>query len=269
MLKQFYFFVSLSVINACAGPPEVYPELEEAKKSLKSTEQNHGLQENASISIYQANEYLTQAELALLENDLSTVDHYIYLTNQKLEIANELSLKNENEEELVKLKKQYGEMVAHSRRMDSKRAQDEKLQAENRIRQLEIVLGQYRAEETSRGTLLVINDLLFDTGGSRLKPESQRRLEPLVQYLQTNTHKEIIVEGHTDSIGDASHNKSLSLQRANAVKRYLTTRGIDAARIETRGFGEEVPVSSNTTKAGRKLNRRVEVVIKSPKHVEF
>ena len=92
-------------------------------------------------------------------------------------------------------------MIAHARRNESKRAQSQTQQAQQRIQELEQALGQYKAEETSRGTILVINDLLFNTGGAKLKPQSQRRLEPLVQYLQGNSQREIIIEGHTDSIG--------------------------------------------------------------------
>ena len=147
----------------------------------------------------------------------------------------------------------------------SQRANQASKHAQERIKQLEQALGEYKAEETSRGTILVINDLLFDTGGATLKPQSQRRLEPLVQYLLGNTKREIIIEGHTDSIGESETNKRLSLRRADTVKEFLIIRGVNPTRIETRGFGEEVPVASNTTNAGRSLNRRVEIVIKTAK----
>ena len=185
------------------------------------------------------------------------------MAKRKQEIAQELLLKHQHEQELVKLKQQQQEMIVHARNLESKRARDEAESAQQRAKKLEQALGQYQAEETSRGTLLVINDLLFVTGGAKLEVESERRLEPLLRYLQGNPKREVIIEGHTDSIGHADENKHLSQQRANAVKDFLTTRGINANRIETRGFGEEVPVASNTTNAGRRLNRRVEIVIKT------
>ena len=105
---------------------------------------------------------------------------------------------------------------------------------------------------------------MFNSGGATLQAQSQRRLEPLLQYLQGNPRREIVIEGHTDSLGNPEVNKRLSLQRADTVMEYLVSRGIEPVRIETRGFGEEVPVASNTTNAGRAANRRVEVVIKTP-----
>lgn len=269
MLHFLVICLTLVLVLSCASAPDSYPSLDESLSNLEIYKQDPKFQESASITIFQVEEYIQQASLEVQENNLATADHLLYLANTKLEIAKELSLKHENEQELIKLEQQYNEMLAHSSRLESKRVHDEKLKAEERIEKLETMLGKYQAEETSRGTLLVINDLLFDTGGVNLIPESENRLEPLVQYLQGNAKKEIIVEGHTDSMGNASQNKHLSLQRANAVKQYLQSRGINATRIETRGFGEEVPVSSNTTKAGRKLNRRVEIVIKPTNHVEF
>ncbi len=248
---------------SCASAPKSYPPLEDAKSSLTATKQEQYIQEVASVTLFQADEYIQIAEQALQEGDSKTADHFIYLSIRKQEIAKELLLKHQYEQELDKLKQQQQEMIAHARHIESKRAYTETQTAQQRVKKLEQALGQYQAEETSRGTLLVINDLLFVTGGADLEPESARRLEPLLQYLQGNPQREIIIEGHTDSMGEASKNKLLSQQRADAVKQYLSSRGIVESRIETRGFGEEVPVATNTTKAGRRLNRRVEIVIKT------
>lgn len=255
IIQVFIIFMLFS----CASAPRSYPPLEETKSSLATTKQEQGIQEVASVTLFQADEYIQNAEQALQENDTNTVDHYIYLASRKQEIAKELLLKYQYEQELAKLKQQQQEMIAHARRIKSKRIFTEKLH----VKQLKQTIGQYHAEETSRGTLLVINDLLFATGGANLQAESARRLEPLLRYLQGKPQREFIIEGHTDSIGDTAINKHLSQQRADVVKRFFINRGIEASRIETRGFGEEVPVATNTTKAGRKLNRRVEIVIKA------
>lgn len=263
MMKFNIPILFLFLLCNCASTPKSYPPLEEAKSLLATTKNEQGIEDVASVTLFQADEYIQNAELALQENDISTVDHYLYLATRKQEIAKELLRKHQYEQELLKLKQQQQEMIAHARRIESKRAYIETQTAQQRVKQLEQALGQYQAEETSRGTLLVINDLLFETGGAKLEPASERRLEPLLQYLQGNPHREIIIEGHTDSIGDANNNKHLSQLRADAVKQFLASRGINASRIETRGFGEEVPVAKNTTQAGRRLNRRVEIVIKT------
>lgn len=142
-------------------------------------------------------------------------------------------------------------MIARARSIESKRARSETQMAQQRANLLEQALEQYKAEETSRGILLIINDLLFATGGATIEPESAKRMEPLLQYLHGSPKREIIIEGHTESIGNAYENKRLSQQRADAVKQFLTSYGIEANRIETRGYGEEVSVASNTTKAGK------------------
>lgn len=256
-------FISIVLCN-CASAPKSYPPLDKAKAELEKTKSESNVSEIASVTLFEADDQIKYAESALSENNIAAVDHHIYLATRKQLIAKELLLKHQQEQELANLKQQQLEMIAHARRNESTRASSETRKAQQRIKQLEQSLGQYKAEETSRGTILVINDLLFDTGGANLKPQSQRRLEPLVQYLQGNSHREIIIEGHTDSIGNPETNKNLSLKRADAVKDFLITRGIDSRRIESRGFGEEVPVATNTTNAGRSLNRRVEVVIKNP-----
>ena len=264
MLKSFLIILAVITACSCASAPKTYAPLEEAKATLEKTKAEPGINEVASITLYEADEQIKQADVALVANDIADADHHIYLAKRKQQIAQELLLKYQQEQELVLLKQQQLEMIAHARRNESKRAQSQTQQAKQRIQELEQALGQYKAEETSRGTILVINDLLFNSGGATLQPPSQRRLEPLVQYLQGNAQREIIIEGHTDSIGNPEVNKRLSLQRADTVMEYLVKRGIEPSRVETRGFGEEVPVATNTTNAGRSLNRRVEVVIKTP-----
>ena len=258
------FIVLVIILTAgCASTPKSYPPLEEARSSLDTLLNEDEIKELASVTLYQADEYLTLAEQALKDNDLTTADHYIYLSERKQEIAKELLLKHKHQQEIGKLKLQHQEMVTHAQNLETKRAQNKAKLAQQRANKLEMALGEYQAEETSRGTLLVINDLLFTSGGATLENESKSRLEPLLQYLQGNPKRKIIIEGHTDSVGDASVNKRLSQQRAQAVKKFLASRGIAETRIEARGFGEEVPVATNTTNAGRRLNRRVEVVIKT------
>ncbi len=265
---KYLIFVFLIFISGCASAPKSYTPLNDANIELNKTKAIPDINQVASVSLFEAEEQLGLAQTALDENNLTRVDHHIYLAKRKQQIAQELLAKYHQEQELKNLKLQQNEMIAHARRMDAKRASMETRQAQARIKELEQVLGEYKAEETSRGTILVINDLLFDTGGSKLKLQSQKRLEPLVRYLIDNEKREIIVEGHTDSMGEADSNKRLSLQRADAVKQFLIARGIQPTRIETRGFGEEVPVASNTTNAGRSLNRRVEIVIKSPELID-
>jgi outer membrane protein OmpA-like peptidoglycan-associated protein len=102
--------------------------------------------------------------------------------------------------------------------------------------------------------------ILFDTGSDRIKPESTPTLEEIADMLTSHADLRLLIEGHTDNVGNASANKALSEQRAAAVKAYLVSRGIDAGRIETAGLGDTKPAAPNTTPEGRQQNRRVELV---------
>lgn len=101
----------------------------------------------------------------------------------------------------------------------------------------------------------------FDNDKAELKPAAIEKLDIYADYLSRHSEKRIKVSGHTDSAGAASYNQQLSEKRANAVKAYLESKGIDGSRIETAGMGEAHPVASNSTKEGRAENRRVEIEV--------
>ena len=199
------FIISVFFICSCASAPKSYPPLDEAKAQLAKTKSEEGINEVASVTLFEADEQIQQAETALGDNDTTAADHHIYIATRKQQIARELLVKRQQEQELVRLKQQQHELIANARRNESQRAQTQTQKAQQRIQQLEQALGQYKAEETSRGTILVINDLLFNSGGATLQNQSQRRLEPLLQYLQGNPRREIIIEGHTDSPVSYTH----------------------------------------------------------------
>ena len=100
--------------------------------------------------------------------------------------------------------------------------------------------------------------LLFDTGKSDLKPGSEDFIGQLAGVLQKNTGLRIEIGGHTDHTGNETGNRTLSENRAKAVFNALLSRGVDAARLTWKGYGESEPVASNDTEAGREQNRRVE-----------
>lgn len=103
--------------------------------------------------------------------------------------------------------------------------------------------------------------ILFDVNSANIRGESATTLEEIGTMLQEHSDLRVSIEGHTDSDGDDAHNMTLSEQRANAVRDYLIeTYGIDASRLEAKGYGETVPVAPNETPAGKQENRRVEIV---------
>jgi outer membrane protein OmpA-like peptidoglycan-associated protein len=114
---------------------------------------------------------------------------------------------------------------------------------------------------TKRGLVLTISDVLFESGKATLLSGASRAIDKLSEFLIENPKRAILIEGHTDNIGSSTYNIDLSLRRAEAVASALEKRGIESFRVTKRGYGEEFPVTTNSTPEGRQQNRRVEVII--------
>ncbi len=107
----------------------------------------------------------------------------------------------------------------------------------------------------------VSHGIRFDTDSDQLRPESGPAIQLVASGLAASPDLRLLIEGHTDAVGDAAHNLDLSLRRAEAVKAVLTTQfNVDAARLTTAGVGSARPLEPNTTPQGRQQNRRVEFV---------
>ena len=106
---------------------------------------------------------------------------------------------------------------------------------------------------------VIVNNVFFDTDKFELRMESNLELKRLIQLLQENVNLVISIEGHTDNEGNEDHNIQLSQNRANAVKEFLVSQGIDTFRIETSGFGSSKPIATNTSTENKQKNRRVEI----------
>ena len=111
------------------------------------------------------------------------------------------------------------------------------------------------------GKKVVLNNILFETGKSILTKSSYDELERLVNILEDNPMMKIEISGHTDKTGSEPLNFKLSGDRARAVVEFLVQKGIEPARLESRGFGSLQPIADNTTPQGRATNRRVEFKI--------
>ena len=104
-------------------------------------------------------------------------------------------------------------------------------------------------------------DAFFDFDKSVLKPEGKAKLDDLAGKVKDINLEVIIAVGHTDSIGSVAYNQKLSVRRAEAVKAYLVSKGIDKSRVYTEGKGKSQPIADNKTAAGRAKNRRVEIEV--------
>ncbi|MCA6217793.1 OmpA family protein [Ideonella sp. B7] len=104
-------------------------------------------------------------------------------------------------------------------------------------------------------------DTFFDFDKSTLKPAAKEKLDDLVSKTTGMNLEVIIAVGHTDSVGSDAYNQKLSVRRAESVKAYLVSKGIEKTRVYTEGKGEKQPVASNKTAEGRAKNRRVEIEV--------
>ncbi|HMS51179.1 MAG TPA: OmpA family protein, partial [Chitinophagales bacterium] len=111
------------------------------------------------------------------------------------------------------------------------------------------------------GAPVVLKNVFFETGKYELQPLSYPELNRLVELLNQTPEMRIELSGHTDNVGLAAANQTLSVNRAKAVYNYLIAQGINANRLSYKGYGDTRPVAPNTTDEGRAANRRTEFTI--------
>ncbi len=126
---------------------------------------------------------------------------------------------------------------------------------------LDLVLKKLDAGESVENMTIVLGDINFATGTANLEPLAKSYLDKVGALLEAAPNLNLSIEGHTDNTGTQQVNERLSTDRANAVMQYLTGRGIEAGRLEARGFGSSAPVADNSIPEGRAKNRRVEMDI--------
>jgi outer membrane protein OmpA-like peptidoglycan-associated protein len=143
----------------------------------------------------------------------------------------------------------------------SQKAQLEKEKVELRVLLLQQFNAVLQTRDTARGLIVNMSDVLFDTGKFTLRPLAREKLAKVAGIVAGHPGLRLAVEGHTDSVGGDSYNQTLSEQRGESVRGYLTHEGMPASSVTSKGFGKTQPVASNDTAKGRQENRRVEIVI--------
>ena len=114
-----------------------------------------------------------------------------------------------------------------------------------------------------RGVVINLPDILFEFDRANLTPEAHRTIGEISDVLRDVRHRNLSVEGHTDSVGTVRYNKQLSLRRAESVVREISRNGVPNEQMRVEGFGEGAPIATNNSEAGRARNRRVEVIIEN------
>ena len=292
---------ALLASRCAALSPSASQQLEEARAAYRSAAADPAVQANAQTELQSAANALQDAERMAAEGKpTELVEHNAYLAEQRARVAMrtaemrraETSIAAAGEERRqIQLEAREREAAAArereaAAREQARQAEEARKEAESRaaileserierekqttaaaelgaeVKRLESELADVRAKQTERGWVLTLkNELLFDSGGSTLKPGAQRALDNLAQFMQKYPDRDIAIEGFTDSTGSKEQNQLLSEKRAWSVKAALVARGIPSNRIDARGYGPSFPVAGNDTPTGRQLNRRVEIVI--------
>ena len=289
--------LSALVLAACASSPVSNPALEEARSLYSRASGDADTVRSAPVDLRQAQQSLQQAEAAFKAgDDPKTVDHYAYLARQRAaaalqsgEIAraeqsvasagaqrnNILMAARTQEADQARTQAQRERDQAEQSRLQAEqaqqRAQREREQAEQqrmaaqqaqaKVAKLQQEMAALQAQQTDRGMVLTLGDVLFDTGRAELKPGAFATLDRLAAFMRDNAERKLEIEGHTDSVGSDALNIALSQQRAESVRAALVQRGVEGGRITTKGLGKAVPVAGNDSAEGRQRNRRVEIVI--------
>lgn len=141
------------------------------------------------------------------------------------------------------------------------KAQLEAEKAELRTRLLAQFNAILQTRDTARGLIVNMSDVLFDTAKYSLRPLAREKLANVAGIVAGHPGLTLDVEGHTDSVGSDEYNQTLSEQRSNSVRDYLTQHGMQSAAVTAKGLGKTQPVATNDTANGRQQNRRVELVI--------
>ena len=275
------------VAAACTTTPERVAELDEARTTVESLESQPKARSAASSQLANARQALQRAEAAFEEGQpLEQIRHEAYVARRHAEIGLEMTSEAEAAEEIQQGEARRKQVQLEARTAEAERAQrlaeqrasqaqqsareavasqsvaEAAISEANRLAdELNALEGELEAEQTNRGLVLTLGDLLFDTGGAELKEGAEVSMDRLAAFLNENPERRLLIEGHTDSRGTDDFNKELSAKRADAVAEALVERGIPSERLRSVGLGEDYPVAGNDSAAGMQQNRRVEIVV--------
>ena len=264
-------------LAACETTPDSSALLEQARTAVTQAESDPNVTKYAPTELDRARKLLINAEGAAKDKGAkdATASHYAYLTTQMARIAQQRAQEQqatarvksgETERQKILLSARESEAnqavaLANAAKADAQNARTDAAQAQAESQRLAAQLENMQASQTSRGIVLTLDDVLFDTGKAQLKSGATRSIDQIASFLNENPERRVQVEGFTDSQGANDYNLELSQSRADAVAMAIIQRGINAERVRALGYGEQYPVASNANDGSRQLNRRVEIIV--------
>jgi outer membrane protein OmpA-like peptidoglycan-associated protein len=268
---------ALFAIAGCETAPQDGGLLPEARNAVAHAEQDPNVTRYAPTELDRARKLLINAEGSAKDKGATdpVTSHYAYLATQMARIAEQRSHEQvamarirEGDAERQKILLQARESEASQAKADAalarnvaQTAQQQLAQQQAESQRLAAQMEELQASQTSRGIVLTLGDVLFDTGRAELKPGAARPIEQIASFLNEHPERSVQVEGFTDSQGGDEYNLELSQKRADAVAMAIIQRGVAAERVRALGYGEEFPKASNNSDGSRQLNRRVEIIV--------
>lgn len=264
-----------ATLAACSSVPQRNAALDQARTSYSSAQANSQVTTLAADELKRAGDSLQIAEQAFIDKKpTATVDHLAYMTAQRVVLAEATASSRASQAVTAGAAADRDKMRLDQRTLEADKAQvelatadeaarrgAENLAASNeRVSALESQLKDLNAKQTDRGLVVTLGDVLFDTGQARLLPGGVRNVEKLAEFFRAHPERTASIEGHTDSVGSAAANYTLSERRADAVMSALVRMGVPSASLSMRALGADMPTASNETATGRQMNRRVEIV---------
>ena len=254
--------VASVLLAACAAAPVAPQGSADVRARLTQLQSDPNLGSRAPLALKEADAAVRTAEKP--EADATLGAHRVYVADRKVEIARAQAETRLSEDQRAAITAERAKARLDSRTREVDAARYETAEVEDLNADLQREIDALKAKPTDRGLVLTLGDVLFETGRADLKSGAAANLNQLVSFLAKYPARTVAIEGHTDSVGGDDFNLGLSQRRADAVRSYLVSQGVEAGRITTMGAGKGSPVASNDTAAGRQQNRRVEVIISNP-----
>jgi len=266
----------VAMLTACSTTPRSTSLLDSTRQQYQIVQNNPRITQLAPIEMRQADDAMVLANNAASNNESrEEIDKLAYLAGKKIDIAKEAAKQKNAENKIANAGKERDEMRLDQRTQDVNQeknradqavyaaqvAQANTQTAQQKVTALSVELADLKAKNTDRGIVITLGDLLFGTNDARLNPDGMHELQKLATVLQVHQQQTLLIEGHTDSTGGSAYNLQLSERRANAVSSALQLMGVQRARITMHGYGEQFPVSDNSTAENRQMNRRVEIIL--------
>jgi len=290
----------LIVAGGCASSAQqraARSQLERAQVAYQQAEADPNVQMYAQGRLADAQKTLREAEQAKHSDERL---HLSYLAEKKALLASVTGATGKTEQNMEQLRRETSDVLLQKRdrelkaartesdtkareaeqwrRLAEARAKDDEAKAratrptddaeakalaaeQAKAAALANELASLKAQHTDRGLVLTVGDVLFAPGRAEVGPGAQRSIDKLAEFLRTYSKRNVLIEGHTDNLGNEDFNVKLSQQRADAVRDLLIARGVSPQRIRTKGYGPKFPVVDNDSAAGRQQNRRVEVLV--------